>query len=117
MAKHSSNVYNQTLKTSIFFYFCLDQKWEIEYAIHSLRNESEKPETDAILLIDEENAFSLLNRELILKNVDILCPALQHALANSHIDLSSLYVNNTVLASTESTTQGDPLAMAMYGMG
>ena len=46
---------------------CLVQKCGIKYAIHSLRNEFEKPETDAILLIDAETAFNLINRELALK--------------------------------------------------
>ena len=49
------------------FHFCLDQKCEIEYAIHSLRKEFEKPETEVILLIDAENDFNSLNRELALK--------------------------------------------------
>ena len=51
------------------------------------------------------------------KNVEILCPALHHALANLYKHPSNLYVNNTVLTFTEGTTQGDPLAMAMYGIG
>ena len=46
------------------FQLCLGQKCGIEYAIHSLRNEFEKPKTEAILLIDAENAFNSLNREL-----------------------------------------------------
>ena len=49
------------------FQLCLGQKFGIEYAIHSLRNEYEKPEADAILLIDAEIAFNSLNRELALK--------------------------------------------------
>ena len=67
--------------------------------------------------MDAENAFNSLNRELALKNVEVLYPALHHALANSYNYPSNLYVNNTVLASTEGTTQSDPLAMAMYGIG
>ena len=118
MAKKSPNVKNQTLKISgKKFQLCLGQKCGIEYAIHSLRKEFEKPETEAILLIDAENAFNSLNRELALKNVEILCPALNHALANSYKHPSNIYVNNTVLTSTEATTQVDPLAMAMYGIG
>ena len=69
---------------------------------------------EAILLIDAENAFNSLKRELALKNEEILCPALHHALANSLKHPSNLYVNNTVLTSTEGTTHGDPLAMSMY---
>ena len=70
-----------------------------------------------ILLIDAENAFNSLNREFALENVEIFCPALHHALANSYKHPSTLYVKNTVLTSTEGTTQGDPLAMATYGIG
>ena len=58
-----------------------------------------------------------LNRKLALKNVEIRFPALHHALANSYKHPSNLFVNNTVLTSTEGTTQGDPLAMAMHGIG
>ena len=96
------------------FQLRLGQKCGIKYAIHSLRNEFEKPETDAILLIDAENAFNSLNRELGLKNVQISCPALHHALANSYKHPSKLYINNTVLTSTEGTTQGYPLAIAIW---
>ena len=99
------------------FQLCLGHKCGTEYAIHSLRKEFEKPETDAKLLIDAEKAFNSLNRELALKNVETLCPALHHALANTYKHPSNLYVKNTVLTSTEDTTQGDPLAMAMYGIG
>ena len=92
---------------------CLDQKSRIEYAIRSLKNEFEKPETDAILLIDSKNGFNSLNRKLALRNVEIFCPALLYALAKHP---SNLYVNNTVLTSTKSTTKGNTLAMALYGI-
>ena len=49
------------------FQLCLGQKCGIEYAIHSLRKEFDKPKTEAILGIDAENAFNSLNRELALK--------------------------------------------------
>ena len=98
------------------FQLCLGEKCGIKYAIRSLGNEFEKPELDAKLLIDAENGFNLLNRERALKNVEIFCPALHHALANSYKHPSNLYVNNTALTFTEGTTRGDPLAMALYGI-
>ena len=118
MAKQSPKVLNQTLKISEKnFQLCLGQKCVIEYAIHSLRNEFEKLKTDAILLIHAENDFTSLKRELALKNIEILCPALHLALANSYNHPSNVYVNSTVLTSTEGTTQGDPLALALYVIG
>ena len=38
------------------------------------------------------------------------------ALSNSYKTPSNLYVSHKVLQSREGTTQGDPLAMAMYGL-
>ena len=72
---------------------------------------------DAILLIDAENAFNSLNREIALKNVENPSPALHHSLANSYKHPSNQFVNNTVLTVTEGTTQGDRLALAIYGIG
>ena len=48
------------------FQLCLGQKRGIEYAIHSLRNEFRKPETDAILLIDAEIAFNSRSIENVI---------------------------------------------------
>ena len=49
------------------FQLCLGLNCDIEYTIQSLRNEFEKPETDAILLTDAENASNSLIRELVLQ--------------------------------------------------
>ena len=48
---------------------CLGQKCGIEYAIHTLRKQYEKSDSDTILLIDAENAFNSLNRNLALKYI------------------------------------------------
>ena len=95
---------------------CLGQKCGIEHAIHSLRKAYDSPEVEGILLIDAQNAFNSLNRDLALKNVDILCPSLTHAIRNSYSTPSDLYINQNLIKSQEGTTQGDPLAMAMYGI-
>ena len=95
---------------------CLGQKCGIEHAIHALRKAYDSPEVEGILLIDAQNAFNSLNRDLALKNVDILCPSLTHAIRNSYSTPSDLYINRSIIKSQEGTTQGDPLAMAMYGI-
>ena len=95
---------------------CLGQKCGIEHAIHSLREEFAKPDVQAILLIDAKNAFNSLNRVLALENIKELCASLINALRNSYNKPTDLYVNGKTLKSQEGTTQGDPLAMAMYGI-
>ena len=44
----------------------LGRKCGIEHAIHSLRHSFDDPENEAILLIDAENAFNVLNRQTSL---------------------------------------------------
>ena len=95
---------------------CLGQKCGIEHAIHSLRETYQQPETEAILLIDASNAFNALNRKLAMRNIDRICPSLTSAVYNSYIYPSKLFVNGETLLSEEGTTQGDPIAMAMYGI-
>ena len=94
---------------------CLGQKCCIEHAIHSLR-QSYDPENEVILLIDAKNAFSVLNRRTALENVKALCPSMLVALQNSYSHPSHLYIGKLTILSQEGTTQGDPFAMAMYGI-
>ena len=95
---------------------CLGQKCGIEHAIHSLRHSFDDPENEAILLIDAKNAFNVLNRRTALENVKALCPSLHVALQNSYSHPSHLYSGKSTILSQEGTTQGDPLAMTMYGI-
>ena len=73
--------------------------------------------TEAILLVDANNAFNSLNREVALRNIQHLCPSLSVVLINTYREDIDLFVDGATLLSTERTTQGDPLAMAMYGIG
>ena len=94
------------------YQLCLGQKCGIEYAIHTLRDQY----SNTVLLIDAENAFNSLNRKLALKNIKNTCPSLLTAIKNSYSNSSKLFVNKKTIDSQEGTTQGDPLAMAMYGI-
>ena len=53
---------------------CTGIKAGIEGAIHSMRKVFEDDETEAILLVDAENAFNNLNRRAALSNIKEICP-------------------------------------------
>ena len=67
-----------------------------------------------VLLIDAKNAFNCLNRILVVENIKKICPVL---VQNSFSALSDLYVSGITLQSLEFTTQGDRIAMAVFGVG
>ena len=87
-----------------------------EAAVHAMRQVFEAPDTEAILLVDASNAFNSLNRQTALMNIHHLCPALSKVLINTYQEDIQLFIDGEVLLSQEGTTQGDPLAMAMYAV-
>ena len=95
---------------------CLGQKCGIENAIYSLRHSFDGPEKEVILLIDAKNAFDVLNRRTALENAKTLRPSLHVALQKSYSHPSHLYIGKLTIISQEGTTQGDSLAMEMYGI-
>ncbi|XP_066914998.1 uncharacterized protein [Clytia hemisphaerica] len=94
------------------------QKSGSEAAIHAMRSMFEKAETDAVLLVDAENAFNSLNRAVFLHNIGITCPLLATYVRNCYSKSAKLFViGGGELKSFEGTTQGDPLGMAIYAIG
>ena len=73
--------------------------------------------TEAVLLVDASNAFNNLNHQAALHNIHILCPPLATILSNTYQADVQLFIDGETLYSREGTTQGDPLTMAMYGIG
>ena len=66
---------------------CTGIKAGIEAAIHSMRQIFQQEETQAILLVDAENAFNNLNRNAALKNIKELCPPFYQYLYNAYQSL------------------------------
>ena len=88
-----------------------------ETAIHAIRAIFEDNNTHAALLVDAINAFNLVNHQAALYNISVLCPSLSTILRNTYGAPIRLFVTGEgELASTEGTTQGDPLAMAMHAL-
>ena len=95
---------------------CGGQISGIEAAVHAARSAFDSPECDAALLVDATNAFNSLNRMTALQNIRRLCPPIATILVNTYRAPTDLYVDSDTILSQEGTTQGDPLAMAMYGL-
>ena len=69
---------------------------------------------DTVLLVDATNAFNTINHKAALYNIERLCPPIACVLNNTYCPPVNLYViGGGEIESTEGTTQGDPLAMAM----
>ena len=74
-------------------------------------------DTEAMIFIAASNAFNSLNWQLTLLNSLSVCPPLAPILVNTYRTDSWLSVDGQCMLSKEGTTQGDPLAMAMYAVG
>ena len=96
---------------------CAGQDAGCEAAVHAMECIFAEGDTEAMILIDATNAFNRLNRQVTLVNSEVICPALSPILINTYRNNSWLFVDGQCMLSKEGTTQGDPLAMAMYAIG
>ena len=106
------------LESSGDLQLCAGQKSGCEAAVHAMGDIFEEEETDALLLVDAKNAFNSINRRVLLHNISYLCPAMATYVINCYRNPSRLFVQGGLeIASTEGTTQGDPMAMPSYAIG
>ena len=101
---------------------CAGLKAGIEASIHAMREIFEDDETEAVLLVDAENAFNNLNRRAAIHNIKQACPSFHRYLANTYQLPARLIINDINghsddILSEEGSTQGDVPAMAMYAIG
>ena len=92
---------------------CGGQIAGIEAAVHATRSLFE---SDNCEVVDASNAFNTLTRKVALHNIRHLCPPIATTLINLYCCPTELFMDGDVILSQERTTQGDPLAMAMYGL-
>ena len=96
---------------------CTGIKAGIEAAIHAMRKVFEEEETQAVLLVDAENAFNKLNRKAALNNIKELCPPFHQYLLNTYQAPAQLIIPGkddekcSIILSEEGCTQGDVAAM------
>ena len=96
---------------------CAGQDGGCEAAVHAMKQIFLDQNTEAALLVDATNAFNSINRQAALHNINVLCPPLAQVLTNTYRHPVRLFTTSRgEISSTEGTTQGDPLAMAMYAI-
>ena len=97
---------------------CAGQPSGCEAAVHAVSDIFDEESTDALLLVDADNAFNSLNRKVLLHNIIYLCPPMSTYIRNCYSSPSRLFVLGGIeISSSEGTTQGDPLAMPVYAIG
>ena len=95
---------------------CAGLSGGVEAAIHAARRIFKDKKTEAIILVDAENAFNSLNRKAALNNVQVVCPEVSTYIVNTYRSPAHLYVTNSdkTIMSEEGATQGDNSAMGFY---
>ena len=51
-----------------------DQEARAEAAVYALRDINANEDIEAVILIDAENAFNSINRKVILRSLNFICP-------------------------------------------
>ena len=101
---------------------CTGLRSGIEASIHMAEKAWHEESTEAVLLVDADNAFNRLNRQVALHNVRQICPPLHTFLHNQYqipadLVLGKASAEHTSLTSDEGSTQGEPAAMVFYACG
>ena len=102
---------------------CAGQQAGCEAAIHAVREIFENTECEAVMLVDASNAFNTLNRKATIHNIRVKWPSFAKYIENTYKEPAQLFISDNktnrceMITSAEGTTQGDPVAMAMYAIG
>ena len=73
--------------------------------------------TEAVLLVDAENACNSINRKVFPHNISILHPAISIFVTNCYATPTRFFVKGgSKIKSNEGISQGDPVAMTSYAL-
>lgn len=97
---------------------CVGQQGGCEAGVHAMYDMYQEDDTHGIIQVDANNAFNVINRNVFLHNIQIICPAIATFIRNCYLKPARLFVVGGVeIPSEEGTTQGDPTAMPVYALG
>ena len=71
---------------------CAGHEAGCEAAIHAMHTIFEDEKTEAVLLVDADNAFNSVNRQVFLHNICIICPRIDTYVRNCYILPSRLFI-------------------------
>ncbi|XP_057302766.1 uncharacterized protein LOC130636933 [Hydractinia symbiolongicarpus] len=109
---------NDVIKAAGSLQVCAGQNAGVEAAVNAMHDNFDNDDTEAVLLIDAENAFNSINRKVMLHNISKLCPMIATFINNCYAVPARLFViGGKEILSREGTTQGDPTSMAAYAIG
>ena len=95
---------------------CARQPSGCEAAVHAIEDIMSDPSVEGVLMVDARNAFNSLNRAVMLRNLQVICPSFAVPAINFYRSNAELFVGEETILSQEGTTQGDPLSMAIYAL-
>ena len=97
---------------------CVGQEGGCEAGVHAMSDMYEEEDTHGIIQVDANNAFNVINRNVFLHNIQIICPTISTFIRNFYVKPARLFVVGGIeIQSAEGTTQGDPTAMPTYTIG
>ena len=95
----------------------LGKRLDSNYFVHTMYETYEDQSSEAVLLVDDSNAFHSINRNAILHNITVLCPPVARYVRNCcYANTRLFFIGGTEIQSIEGTTQSDPTAMAIYAI-
>ena len=90
----------------------------VEAVVHAMHDIFSQENIEAVPIIDAENAFSSINRKVILHGMKFLCPLISTSIFNCYAAPVRLFsFGGGEILSKEGTTQGDPTSMGAYALG
>ena len=89
-----------------------------EANIHATHEIFDEKKAKAILLVDDENAFHTIKRNVLLHNIEYLCAELTMFIYHCYvIPVRPFIIRDKGIRSREGTTQGDPFTIATFAKG
>ena len=75
--------------------------------------------SEAVLLVDAENAFNSISRNVMIHNISVVCPAISTYVSDFYQSATRrlFVIGGKEILSKEGTTQGDPTSMGTYALG